>query len=105
MNRQSLFKTESSFGYIMDHETWSVDLALANAGNIPEWSKLYSARADLGLLGVSPGDWREVLDRANVDDELYEKLVIYYNQNYWNGQLPDKSSFLCQDIWNINCPY
>ena len=89
----------------MDHETWSVDLALANAGNIPEWSKLYSVRADLGLLGVSPGDWREVLDRANVDDELYEKLVIYYNQNYWNGQLPDKSSFLCQDIWNINCPY
>ena len=82
-----------------------MDLALANAGNVPEWTKLYSARADLGLEGVSPGDWREVLDRAHVDDELYEKLVIYYNQNHWNGELPSKSSFLCRDIWNINCPY
>ena len=89
----------------MDHETWSVDLALANAGNVPEWSKLYSARDDLGLRGVGPSDWRDVLDRANVDTELYEKLVIYYNQNHWNGELPDKSSFLCRDIWNIDCPY
>ena len=63
-NHQSLLKAESSFGYIMDHETWSVDLALANAGNIPEWSKLYSARADLGIQGVSPSHWRDVLDRS-----------------------------------------
>ena len=82
-----------------------MDLALANAGNVPEWTKLYSARTDLGLQGVSPHHWRDVLDRANVDDELFEKLVNYFNQNYWNGDLPEKSSFLCRDIWNINCPF
>ena len=99
-------KSEPSYGYIRDHETWSMDLStVSTESDVPTWSKLYSARADLGLTGVTAADWRDVLDRANNDPELFEKLVIYYNQNHWNGDLPDKSAFLCRDIWNIDCPF
>ena len=66
---------------------------------------MYSAREDLGLTGVTADHWRDVLDRANVDDDLFEKLVVYFNQNHWNGNLPVKSTFLCNDVWNIDCPF
>ena len=101
-----LLQTQSYFGYIVDHETWSTDLSLSVSENdTPSWTRLYTAREDLGLSGVGADAWRDVLDRAAVDDELYEKLVVYYNQNHWNGNLPSKSSFLCSDVWNIDCPY
>jgi len=97
---------ESSYGYILDHETWTMDLSLTTSeDDTPVWSPLYSARSDLGLAGVTAGHWKDILDQANGDTELFEKLVVYFNQNHWNGELPAKSSFLCNDVWNIDCPY
>ena len=49
--------------------------------------------------------WRQVLDTASTDEEMFRKLVIYYNQNHWSGNLPDMAAFLCRDVWNIECPY
>ena len=95
----------SSYGYVMDHQTWTMDLSKVNSEeDIPEWRHLYSARADLGLQGVSASDWKDVLEAANVDMELFEKLVVYYTQDRFNG-LPDKRGFLCRNIWNTECSY
>ena len=95
----------SSFGFISDHETWSTDLSqLGGKADEPLWTKLYSARADLGLTGVTPQDWRKVLDSASADQEMFLKLVTYFNQNHVTSQ-PDQSSFLCQMTWNLDCPY
>ena len=66
---------------------------------------LYSARADLGLAGVTAQHWRQVLDTASTDEDMFRKLVIFYNQNHWSGNLPDMAAFLCRDVWNIECPY
>ena len=66
---------------------------------------LCSARADLGLAGVTAQHWREVLDTASTDEDMFRKLVIFYNQNHWSGNLPDMATFLCRDVWNIECPY
>jgi len=95
----------SSFGYVADHQTWSMDLSQVQAeDDIPEWRHLYSARADLGLQGVGASDWKYVLDMANVDTELFEKLVVFYTQDRYHG-LPDKRGFLCRMIWNTECVY
>ena len=66
---------------------------------------LCSARADLGLAGVTAQHWRQVLDTASTDEDMFRKLVIFYNQNHWSGNLPDMAAFLCRDVWNIECPY
>jgi len=96
----------SSYGYVIDHQTWSMDLSLLNSeDDIPEWKKLYSAREDLGLGGVDYSDWVAILEAANDDTELFEKLVVYYSQDRFGGSLPNKKSFLCRMIWNAECQF
>ena len=95
----------SSFGYVTDHQTWTMDLSKLNSeDDIPEWRKLYSARADLGLGGVEASDWKGVLESANVNMELFEKMVVYYSQDRFGG-LPNKRGFLCRNIWNVDCTF
>ena len=96
----------SSFGHITDHQTWSMDLSLLNSeDDIPEWRQLYSAQEDLGLGGVDVSKWKAVLETANDDMELFEKLVVYYSQDRFGGSLPNKKNFLCRMIWNEECPF
>merc|ERR1712059_71435 len=86
--------SHSSFGFIRDHVTWSMDLSLLSSEeDVPVWEKLYSATEDLGLSGVSAEHWKHVLKAAKDDDQLFAKMVRYKNQNR-DGNLPDKQPFL-----------
>jgi len=96
-----------SFGFVADHHTWTFDLSQVNGeeADSPVWRPLYSASTDLGLKGIAPEDWIEVLDRASKDEILFEQMVGFYNQNRTTGALPDRSSFLCRMVWNKECTF
>ena len=94
-----------SYGFISDHQTWSMDLSqLTGPSDQPQWSRLYSAKTDLSLTGLTADHWRQVLDTASQNEEMFMKLVTFFNQNHVTSQ-PEKSKFLCQMTWNIDCPY
>merc|ERR1711953_929939 len=83
-------KNQPSFGFVVDHHTWNFDLSKVSndEGDSPVWRHLYSASTNLGLKGVGPQDWMEVLDRAANDDVLFEEMVTFYHQNRTSGSLP-----------------
>merc|ERR1711936_72872 len=61
----------SSYGYVVDHQTWTMDLSqVYTEQDAPHWRSLYTARGDIGLGGVDPSSWKDILDTANVDMEL-----------------------------------
>ena len=95
----------SSYGYVADHQTWSMDLSLlAGEESVPEWRQLYTAQEDLGLQGIGPQDWMKVLVDAATDDTLFEKMYRYYAQDR-PGSLPDRANFLCRMVWGTECPF
>merc|ERR1711934_362677 len=96
-------RSQPSFGFVRDHETWSMDLSLLSSkDDIPVWRKLYSAIEDLGLAGITATHWKEVLRTASTDDVLYERMARYFEQDR-DGDLPDRQSFLCSMIWSAEC--
>merc|ERR1712223_301020 len=100
-------ENQPSFGFVVDHHTWNFDLSKVSndEGASTVWRHLYSASTNLGLKGVGPQHWMEVLDRAANDDVLFEEMVTFYHQNRTSGSLPDRSSFLCRMMWNKKCPF
>jgi len=94
---------QDNFGFVMDHDTWSMDLSeLVSENDSPRWRKLYSAIDDLGLTGITPAHWKDVLRTALTDDGLFERMARYFHQDR-EGQLPDRRRFLCDMIWNKEC--
>lgn len=94
----------TSFGRIIDQETWTCDISQFKTENdYPTWFKLYDGH-DLGVSGNATVDaYKQVLRRAMTDDVLFEKLVLYYNQGIDKGLPEDRKTFLCQFIYNIEC--
>ena len=94
---------QDNFGFVMDHDTWSMDLSeLVSENDSPRWRKLYSAIDDLGLTGITPAHWKDVLRTALTDDGLFERMARYFHQDR-EGQLPDRRRFFCDMIWNKEC--
>ena len=46
----------------------------AGSGVRPEYFKLYSAKADLGMANLYPADWDDLARRMVTDDELYDQF-------------------------------
>merc|ERR1712136_587565 len=92
-----------SYGRVIDQETWTSDFSqLKTEDDYPIWRKLYSG-SDIGVDGSpSPVVYKNVIEKAMTDDILFEKLVRYWNQDYDKG-IPDRRSFLCKFIYNIEC--
>ncbi|CAL1293894.1 unnamed protein product [Larinioides sclopetarius] len=60
---------------VLDHETYYLNLTEANLWDRPIWRKSYSARQEYRMQNLQPDQWNKLLDRFEVDDELFQKFV------------------------------
>ena len=86
-----------SHGFVLDHHTWTFDLSQvpeaveliskidllqvsSHEEEPPVWRHLYSASTDLGLKGIAPQDWIEVLETQKLlhcGDRLWQNGSIW----------------------------
>jgi len=91
---------EESFR-VIDTETFVFDLTAANEGGRagePAWYRLYSARQDLELEGLFPGDMDTMVRRLANDVDYYRKWLGYYNKGGQGEHGP-----LAEHKWDILC--
>lgn len=57
--------------FVVDHETWIMNLAEANLNGNPIWRKSYSARDAYSMQGLRPTDWSDFIENMKDNDELF----------------------------------
>ncbi|KAJ8923617.1 hypothetical protein NQ315_010196 [Exocentrus adspersus] len=73
---------EQSSRDVLDHETWTMDLAQANeGGNEPAWYKLYSAKDAYRMNSLQPAEWNRLIERMVDDSSLFETFYRNYYRN------------------------
>ncbi|KAK3801617.1 hypothetical protein RRG08_005388, partial [Elysia crispata] len=67
--------------------TWSAELAAK-----------YSARKDLNMKSLYAADWKDLIDRMETDDVLFQRFFRYYQALHTDGPCSGecKSDLLCQ---------
>ncbi|CAI5773755.1 sphingomyelin phosphodiesterase [Podarcis lilfordi] len=81
----------SSF-QVLDHETFILNLTLANVpGAKPQWQRLYGARQAYGLASAFPADWDALVRRMQTDEGLFQRFWLLMHK----GHQPHKP---CQDL-------
>ncbi|CAH1158391.1 unnamed protein product [Phyllotreta striolata] len=64
---------------ILDHETWTTDLDLANEGdNEPIWFKLYTAKEAYGMSSLYPEEWDKLIKNMAKNDNLFKAFYRNY---------------------------
>ncbi|XP_066248576.1 sphingomyelin phosphodiesterase-like isoform X2 [Euwallacea similis] len=68
---------------VLEHETWTFDMELANKlpNNEPQWYKLYSATETYEMENLSPSEWNKVVERMIIDDDLFQRFYRNYYRN------------------------
>ena len=62
---------------ILNHETFIMDLATANAagGDVrPDYFRLYEAKTDLEMDNLFPASWDQLARRLATDDNAWERF-------------------------------
>ncbi|KAJ8986281.1 hypothetical protein NQ317_009991 [Molorchus minor] len=68
---------------VLDHETWTMDLAKANEGsNEPEWFKLYTARDAYQMKSLAPSEWNRLIEEMTDNRQLFD---VFYRNYYRNS--------------------
>ncbi|XP_034971199.2 sphingomyelin phosphodiesterase [Zootoca vivipara] len=81
----------SSF-QVLDHETFILNLTLANVpGAKAQWQRLYGAREAYGLASTFPADWDALVGRLQTDEGLFQRFWFLMHK----GRLPHQP---CQDL-------
>ncbi|XP_019869061.1 sphingomyelin phosphodiesterase [Aethina tumida] len=64
---------------VIDHETWTMDLDLANEGdNEPIWYRLYSAKSAYGFPSLRPAYWSKLITDMVGDEYLFNDFYKFY---------------------------
>ncbi|CAH1103351.1 unnamed protein product [Psylliodes chrysocephalus] len=71
---------ERSTRAVIDHETWTTNLDLANEGdNEPIWYKLYTAKDAYRLSSLHPEEWNRLIKNMADDPDLFN---LFYRNYY-----------------------
>ncbi|XP_037518477.2 sphingomyelin phosphodiesterase [Rhipicephalus sanguineus] len=67
---------------VLDHETYVMNLTEANADPTrePRWHLEYAAKAEYAMHSLEASQWDNLLDRMEVDDELFQKFYKFYSK-------------------------
>ncbi|KAK6619760.1 hypothetical protein RUM43_012525 [Polyplax serrata] len=64
--------------FVLDHETWIMNLENANENDLPVWEKLYSAKEAYNMTSLAPQDWHDLYQRLLADDDLFDTYYRFY---------------------------
>uniref|UniRef100_F7DWG8 Sphingomyelin phosphodiesterase n=1 Tax=Ornithorhynchus anatinus TaxID=9258 RepID=F7DWG8_ORNAN len=68
---------------VLDHETFVLNLTLANApGSGPLWESLYRARRTYGLPDALPAAWHDLVYRMRGDERLFQTFWFLYHKGH-----------------------
>ncbi|XP_044521775.1 sphingomyelin phosphodiesterase [Gracilinanus agilis] len=68
---------------VLDHETYILNLTLANApGATPQWELLYRARETYGLPNVLPAAWHDLVYRMRGNIGLFQTFWYLYHKGH-----------------------
>ncbi|EEB20402.1 sphingomyelin phosphodiesterase, putative [Pediculus humanus corporis] len=66
--------------FVVDHETWYMDLEKSNQMKKSDWKLLYSAKKDFKMANLYPADWNKVYNDMKTSNETLQ----LFHKFYWN---------------------
>ncbi|KAL0267656.1 UNVERIFIED_CONTAM: hypothetical protein PYX00_009859 [Menopon gallinae] len=69
---------EGTTRYVLDHETWIMNLKTSNEKRAALWEKLYTAKEGYNMTSLFPEDWHKVYESMKKSNEVMDLYLKYY---------------------------